>query len=199
MDPYTGGLEREGDYDGLELDGLDLTGQDAREARFLDCAVRRCVLDGVRLDHAHVVDTSFVEARADVLEAPDVQWRDVTFTDCRLGGVRAYGGELIRVTVTGGKTDYLNLRGATIRELRLVGTTIDDLDLAGATVRDLVVTESRVRRLDVTGAHLTDVDLRGADLSEIDGLTGLAGATISEEQLVALAPAMASQLGIVVR
>lgn len=199
MDPFTGALEREGDYDGLEFDGLDLTGQDARGARFLDCAVHHCVLDGVRLGGAHVVDSSFADVRADVLDAPDAQWRDVTLTDCRLGGVRAYSGELLRVTVTGGKIDYLNLRGARVRELRLVGATIDDLDLAGATVRGLTVSESRVRRLDVTGAKLTDVDLREADMSEIDGLPGLAGATISEEQLMALAPTLAAQLGILVR
>ncbi len=199
MDPYRGALEREGYYDGLELDGLDLTGQDARDARFLECALHGCVLDDVKLGGAHLVDTSLVEVRASTLDAPRAEWRDVALTDCRLGAVRAFGGELLRVTITGGKIDYLNLRDASVRELRLVGVTIGDLDLAGVRARDVVVHDCRIRRLDVTGATLGDVDLRGADLAEIDGLVGLAGATISEEQLVALAPALATQLGIVVR
>lgn len=199
MEPYRGALEREGYYDDLELDGLDLTGQDAREARFLDCALHGCVLDDVRLAGAHLVDTSLVEVRAATLDVPRAEWRDVSVTDCRLGAVRAFAGELLRVTITGGKIDYLNLRDATIRELRLVGVTIGDLDLAGARARDVVVQDCRVRRLDLTNARLTDVDLRGADLSEIDGLVGLAGATISEEQLVSLAPALAAQLGVLVR
>lgn len=199
VDLFTGDLEREGDYELLELDDRDLTGQDAREARFLSCALHHCVLDGVRLGGAHVLETSFVEVRADTLDAPDAEWRDVALTDCRLGALRAFGGDLLRVTVTGGKIDYLNLRGTTIRELRLVGTTVDDLDLAGATARDVVVQGSRVRRIDVTGAHLTEVDLRGADLSHVDGLGGLAGAVVSEEQLAALAPLLAAHLGIVVR
>lgn len=199
MEIFTGALEREGDYEGLEMDHLDLSGQDAREARFVDCALHHCTLDGVRLGGAHLVDTSFVEVRADVLDVPDAQWRDVTLTDCRLGAVRAFGGDLVRVTVVGGKVDYLNLREATIRELRIVGATVDDLDLAGATVRELVVQDSRVPRLDVTGARFADTDLRGADLSHIDGLAGLAGTTISEEQLAALAPLLAAHLGVVVR
>lgn len=199
MELFTGALEREGDYERLELDGLDLTGQDARQARFVDCAVHHCTLDAVRLGGAHLVESSFVEVRADVLDVPDAEWRDVTLTDCRLGAVRAFGGDLVRVTVVGGKIDYLNLRDATIRELRIVGATVDDLDLAGATARDVVVQDSRVRRLDLTGARLTATDLRGADLSHIDGLAGLAGATISEDQLVALAPLLAAHLGVVVR
>lgn len=199
MDLWVGNLEREGDYEQLELDGLDLTGQDAREARFVDCAVRRCVLDGVRLGGAHLVGTSFVEVRAHTLDVPDAEWRDVALTDCRLGALRAFGGDLVRVTITGGKLDYLNLRGATVRELRLVGATVDDLDLAGATARDVVLRDCRVRRVDVTGARLTDVDLRGADLSQVDGLDGLAGATVSEEQFAALAPLLAAHLGVVVR
>ena len=157
---FTGGLEREGDYEGLELDDRDLTGHDAREARFVDCAFHHCVLDGVRM-------------------APQL----------RQAGI----------TLAGGKVDYLNLRDATVRELRIVGATIDDLDLAGTTARDVVVEASRVRRLDVARARLTHVDLRGADLARVDGLDGLAGATISEEQLAALAPLLAAHLGVVVR
>lgn len=196
---FTGGLEREGDYEGLELDDRDLTGHDAREARFVDCAFHHCVLDGVRMARAHLVDVSFVGVRADTLDLADAEWRDVALTDCRLGAVRAFGGDLVRVTVTGGKIDYLNLRDATVRELRIVGATIDDLDLAGTTARDVVVEASRVRRLDVARARLTHVDLRGADLARVDGLDGLAGATISEEQLAALAPLLAAHLGVVVR
>lgn len=41
--PYDGeGLEAEGDHDGVEFADLDLVGQEARGARFMDCGLRRC-------------------------------------------------------------------------------------------------------------------------------------------------------------
>ena len=61
-----------------------------------------------------------------------------------------------------------------------------------------MIERCRIGRLDVTRARITSADLRGAELRRVDGLPGLAGATISEEQLLELAPALAAQLGIVV-
>ena len=45
---------------------------------------------------------------------------------------------------------------------------------------------------------MTGADLRGADLGGVDGLAGLAGATVSADQLADLAPLLASHLGMAV-
>jgi uncharacterized protein YjbI with pentapeptide repeats len=103
------------------------------------------------------------------------------------------------VTIEGGKIDYLNLRDTRLHEVRLTGVTIGDLDLAGARAARVTLTDCRVGRLDVTRAQLRDVDLRGADLRGIDGTAGLKGATISEQQLLDLAGALAEHLGLTVR
>ena len=55
---------------------------------------------------------------------------------------------------------------------------------------------TRIDRLDCTGAKLADVDLRGARLTDIGNIEGLRGASISIEQLLDLAPALAERLGI---
>lgn len=52
--------------------------------------------------------------------------------------------------------------------------------------------------LDLTRARLAGADLRGADLRELDGLGGLAGTTISSDQLLELAGPLAAHLGITV-
>lgn len=195
---FSGSLEPEGDYELLTFDDLDLSGQEATSSRFLDCALTRCTLDDVRLVDAHLIETTITEARGVTLEVADATWRDVTLTGCRLGVVRAHGGRLTRVTIRGGKIDYLNLRDARVDDLRLVDTTIGDLDLVGAQATRLLVESSRIDRLDVTRARLTAADIRGADLRAIDGLAGLAGTTISTDQLLALAPLLAAHLRIAV-
>ena len=45
-------------------------------------------------------------------------------------------------------------------------------------------------------SRLTDVDLRGADLDTVRGIASLKGATVSFEQLMTLAPALAEELGL---
>ena len=198
LETFPGPLEPDGDYEGLAFNDLDLAGQDGGYARFIDCTLHRCLLDGVSLDHAQLLDTSLVEVRAETLDLADVTWRDVALSECRLGAVQAYGGALTRVTIRGGKIDYLNLREARLTDVILDGCVLGDLDLIGARVTRLQILGCRIGRLDLTRAELTEVDLRGADLSRLDGVAGLAGATISTDQLLELAAALATHLRITV-
>lgn len=197
--PSAGPLEPEGDLELLEISDVDLAGQDARHARFDECLLRAVGLDGVRLDHAHLLDTRFEACHAGELHLVGATLTRVDLEGCRLGAVQAYDVEAAHLTLRGGKVDYLNLRGARLTDVLLEGCVLGELDLGGAEVRRLVVRDCRVGRLDVTRASLTDVDLRGADLAAVDGLAGLRGATISEEQLVELAPALAAHVGLTVR
>ena len=200
LDPHEGPLEPDGDFDGLVFTGVRLDGQDGSRARFLECALVGCVLDDARLDHARFIDTTLTEVRAGVLGIAGSTWQDCAWETCRLGAVEAYGTEWIRTEVRGGKIDYLNLRDAQLDDVRLVGCVVDELDLAHASVRRLTLEDCRVRRLDVTGAKLTDVDLRGlTGLEHVAGVGGLAGATITSDQLLDLAPHLAAHLGIEVR
>jgi uncharacterized protein YjbI with pentapeptide repeats len=192
-------LTPDADLDGLTLTGESLDGQDGESARILECAFEACSLDGVRLDHARVLDTALTACRAGELSMPSSTWQDGRWSDLRIGALVAYGSSWDRVRVTGGKLDFVNLRDARLTDVTFEGVTIDELDLARVTGRRVRFEECRVRRLDVTGAALTDVDLRGVSgLARLDGVTSLRGATISGDQLVELAPALAAAAGITV-
>ena len=62
-------LEPGGDYDGVVLEDLDLSGQDGAGARFLDCRLERYRLDGAVLPGG----VMGVEAKA-VMEERVVAW-----------------------------------------------------------------------------------------------------------------------------
>ena len=198
LTPFTGDLEPEGDYDGVELRGRDLTGQSADNARFLECRIVGCVLDDANLQRAQLAETVLEEVRAHTLRAIESGWRDVALTSCRLGAVTAYGSQLTRVRISGGKLDYLNLREATLTDVVLEDCTIGELDLVGAKLTRVTFEGCRVAVLDVTRAALTGVDLRGAELSGLHGLASLRGATITSGQLLDLAPALAEHLGLTI-
>ncbi len=198
LESFDGPLEPGGDYDGLHLVDLDLTGQAAPGARFIDCVLERCRLDGVRLDGARLVSTRLVEVQATALDLKGAALQDVELVGSRIGALQLFDGRLDRVRVDGGKYDDVNLRAAKVRDLTLDGCVLGMLDLSGATVNGLGTHQVRTDRLDVGSASLRRVDLRGAELRGVDGLAGLRGATVSAQQLLELSPVMAAHLGLTV-
>ncbi|MER5760898.1 pentapeptide repeat-containing protein [Streptomyces sp. NPDC002082] len=190
-------LEPDGDYDGLELVGVDLTGGDGRGARFMDCALRRCVLDETGLAKARILDSVLDGVRGVGTDLSGASLRDVELLDPRLGGVQLHGSVLERVLVRGGKIDYLNLRTARLKDVVFEGCVLVEPDFGGAVLERVEFRDCVVRGADFSGARMTEVDLREAsELGIARGVDALAGAVISPAQLFDLAPALAAQLGL---
>ncbi|MGW5401603.1 pentapeptide repeat-containing protein [Streptomyces sp. NPDC003952] len=190
-------LERDGDYDGLELVEVDLAGGDGRGARFMDCALRRCVLDETGLAKVRILDSVLDGVRGVGTDLSEASLRDVELLDARLGGVQLHGAVLERVLVRGGKIDYLNLRTARLKDVVFEECVLVEPDFGGAVLERVEFRDCELRGVDFTGARMGDVDLRGVRaLSIARGVEALAGAVISAGQLFELAPAMAAQLGV---
>ncbi|MFE6285629.1 pentapeptide repeat-containing protein [Streptomyces sp. NPDC057877] len=198
LEPWRGGgLEPDGDYDGLEFGEADLGGQDGGGARFMDCALTACALDETRLRRARILDSRVSAPRGVGTDLADATLRDVEILDARLGGTRLHGAALERVLVRGGKLDFVNLRGARLRDVVFDSCVLVEPDFGGADLERVEFLDCALRGVDFSGATLKDVDLRGAAELEIErGVERLAGAVISPGQLVELAPVLAGALGI---
>ncbi|MFD9218438.1 pentapeptide repeat-containing protein [Streptomyces sp. NPDC060064] len=196
--PYDGGgLEPDGDYDGLEFQDVDLTGQSGRGARFIDCALRGCGLDEAELLNARFVDSVLSGIRGVGTDLAGASLRDVEVTDARLGGVQLHGAVLERVLIRGGKIDYLNLRKGRLKDVVFEGCVLSEPDFGGAQLERVEFRDCVLRRADFSAAQLKDVDLRTvAELDIARGVDRLAGAVISPAQLLDLAPAFAAQIGV---
>ncbi|WP_243740708.1 pentapeptide repeat-containing protein [Streptomyces sp. 8K308] len=192
-----GGLEPEGDYDALEFADLDLTGAEAPSATFLECALRRCVLNEANLRHARLLDGVLDAPRGVGTLLADAQLRDLEITDARLGGVQLSGATLTRVRVRGGKIDYLNLRQAKLVDVAFEGCVLVEPDFGGARLERVSFEGCELRGADLTAAELRDVDLRGTTLLDLTrGIDRLRGAVITPSQLLDLAPRLAAELGL---
>ncbi|MER6674506.1 pentapeptide repeat-containing protein [Streptomyces sp. NPDC000983] len=198
LEPHTDGeLEPDGDYDGVEFREADLAGQDGGGARFLDCALTSCALDGTRLTRARFLDSVLTAPRGVGTELAEATLRDVEVRDARLGGVQLHGSVLERVLISGGKIDYLNLRGARVRDVVFENCVLVEPDFGGAVLERVAFPGSVLKGAELTGATLKDVDLREAASLEIThGVDRLAGAVIGTGQLLDLAPVLAAALGI---
>ncbi|WP_217211110.1 pentapeptide repeat-containing protein [Streptomyces sp. AC550_RSS872] len=198
LEPFRdGGLEPDGDYDGLEFREEDLTGQDGAGARFMDCALTGCALDETRLHHARILDSVLTGLRGVGTDLAESTLRDVELVDARLGGVQLHGAVLERVVIRGGKIDYLNLRKAKLKDVVFEGCVLVEPDFGGARLERVEFVDCALKGVDLTGVTLAEVDLRGAaELDIARGVDRLSGAVISSGQLLDLAPVLAAQLGI---
>jgi uncharacterized protein YjbI with pentapeptide repeats len=192
-------LATHGDYDAVSFTDLDLSAQNANNARFLDCAIVRCRADGLQLRRARVVETVMSDLQAATLDLAGSSWRDSLVTGGRIGAVAASSATLMRVRFRGVKLDFLNLRGATLRDVVFENCVLGELDASDATLTDVDFSGSRVDTLAVRNSTLTRVDLSAATLQTVSGLDHLRGAIVSAPQLIDLAPLLAEHLGIVVR
>ncbi len=198
LEPFDGGLQPRGDHDGRVALRSDLSGQDGRGSLFTECLFDGTLLHDTHLDATRFVDCRFSGVQATALQLARSAFTDVVVTESRLGGVVAYEVVWQRVTITGGKLDFVNLRGSKLSDVTITGAALGEIDLGGATVKGLRFVDCRIDQLTVPGAKLADVDISGSAVTTVVGLDSLRGTTISEAQLHGLAAALAAHLGIVV-
>ncbi len=177
---------------GLRFDRMTWTGRRRLGSALVsDLVVRDWTARG-----ASVVDSVLEEVDVVGLSAAESGWWKVEVRQSRIGSAELYDSVLRNVHFVRCKLGYLNLRGAGLTDVAFTDCIIEDLDLMRATASRVSFPGTRIARLEVSGSKLTDVDLRGARLAGIGSLDGLRGATITIEQLLEIAPALAAGLGI---
>ena len=119
--------------------------------------------------------------------------------DCRVSS-----GDLSRTVIrsvlfAGSRLDDVNVRHA-----RLEAVEFDDCNLVGSDFMGATLTDVGFGGSDLSGAEFSQsaverVDLRGARVDGLRGVRALSGATVSPDQLVTLAPTLATAVGLVVQ
>jgi uncharacterized protein YjbI with pentapeptide repeats len=189
-------LEPHGDYDGVLLDAIDLTGHRPRDVRITRSRLRRCMLDGADLSAALLAECELDRIEAASLDLVGATMRDVEVSSSRIGGLRAYDADVTRMVVRGCRLGYVNLRGATLVDVVFDKCSIGDLDVGDATLQRVRLSACTIERLSCPHATMTDVDLTGVDVGSVSDPAQLRGATISTAQLAVFAPELAAHLGI---
>jgi uncharacterized protein YjbI with pentapeptide repeats len=145
---------------------------------------------------ASIVDSVLERVDVVALSAVESGWWNAEVRQSRFGSAELYGSVLRNVDFVRCKLGYVNLRGASLTDVAFTDCIIEDLDLMRASATRVAFSGTRIARLELSGSKLEDVDLRGARLADIGSLEGLRGATITLEQLLEIAPALAESLGI---
>jgi uncharacterized protein YjbI with pentapeptide repeats len=192
-------LETGRDYDAILFADRDFTGQDASDARFLECRLERCCLEGLSMRRARVVDCLLAEVYGASVDLSDSVWRDSQVTGGRLGAMTLAGATWTGIRLRGIKLGFVNVAGARLEDVVFEECEIGGLDARSARLRSVAFVDCALQELNVAGATLSKVDLSGAKLKALVGVESLRGAIVSHEQLLDLAPLLAAQLGVKVR
>lgn len=175
-------------------DEASAIGASISDSRLVQLPGQRLAARRVRLTEVEVTDPGTI-----TWDAPRSEWRGVVVTGGSIGVLDASGARWNNVVLRGVRIGYLNLREATVSDVQLVGCRIGTLDLAGANVTRTALQDCLVEDLDLHNRKGEHLDLRGLDmvrLNRLDGVDGLTGAVITDDQAHRLGPILAQALRI---
>lgn len=180
----------------LRLAEADLSGAGLSAISLLSCRFSEVFADDTDLTAARLVDCRLERLSSTYLHSPRSTWRAVELTGSRIGAWEIYDADLESVLIEDCRLGFANLAGTTLRDILIRSTRIDELDLSGIEAERVRFEDCRAGTLRLRGGSLSDVDLRGLEMRVVSGVSSLAGATISGEQLTELAPLLAQHLGL---
>lgn len=143
-----------------------------------------CVIESCNLTAGHFAEAS---------------WHVVNLINTRASGMQLQNSLLKHVIFKNCKLDVVNLRFAKLENVVFESCVVTDLDLYKSQLKNVQFIDCDLIGLEFSEAHLQNVDLTRSRLVSIKGLRGLKGATISSEQLMQLAPALAQEIGLLVQ
>ena len=171
---------------------------------------------GAKAEHVVLTDVQLQSVDAQGAALPRLAVRDALFADCDLSNARLLGASLVWVDLRGCRATGLDVTESTLRHVtfhdckidlslfrftrtesvRFVDCILTGADFSGAALGGAVLEGCDLTGADLSFANLEHADLRTTRLESLRGAGSLRGATIDPSQLVTLAPALASELGI---
>ncbi|HSX05749.1 MAG TPA: pentapeptide repeat-containing protein [Candidatus Saccharimonadales bacterium] len=185
----------------LELDGLlvrDANFTDARRISIDGSKLVGVVMAGAVLDKFECSDTELTKLEAAGVQAYKANFLRVTMADCRLTGAELAEATFEDCVFKNVKFDEAGFRFAHFTRVRFENCMLRAADFSNAQLKQVVFTGCDLEMTSFMSANCKAVDVTGEDLAQVKGILGLKGATVSTEQLILLAPLLATELGFVI-
>jgi uncharacterized protein YjbI with pentapeptide repeats len=187
-----------GDLEDVRLQNIDATNCHATSLEISGVALEKIVLTAAQFERINARDLKTLKCDLSSAVMNSGAINRAAFDGCRMTGCDFNKTQLHDVTFTGCKLDMANLRFADLRRVRFVDCTLNETDFLGATLHDVSFQSCLLEKTVFDQAKCKQVDLRSSQLLEVSGWHSLKGATIDDLQLVAVAPYLACELGIIV-
>jgi uncharacterized protein YjbI with pentapeptide repeats len=169
--------------------------------------------ENMSIDESILERVQFVQAKLEKLGLSDVRLQG-----CDLSAAKCADGSWLRVHVKGGrlvgidlsnttlkdiifedcKLDLANFRSSKLTRVQFIGCHLQETDFQMATLTNVAFTSSELKKVAFSRATLNRVDARTSQLFDIRGWDSLKGLTLDASQLMAIAPELANELGLLI-
>lgn len=193
FDPWDGLVGSDIELDGVSIKRVDFVGSSKLS---IDASkVESAVATSMTLDRCDVADTSLVKFDGAGMRTYKSSFLRTTLTDSRLTGAEFAEAQFMDCTFHNVKLDEVGFRYASFKRVRFEDCVLRQADFSNAKLQHVVFTGCDLEGTTFGSASCTSVDITGEDLAATRGIIGLKGATISQIQLIQIAPLLAAELG----
>jgi uncharacterized protein YjbI with pentapeptide repeats len=184
----------------LELAEVVIHDEDFSSAERLEadgCTFKNITLTA-RLEKVRITDSIMTRMEAAGLYAGEGVWLRAEVRDSRFTGADLGASFFEDCLFKGVKFDGIGFRFAKFKRVTFVECVLRKADFSSAQLTHVTFVDCNFEETNFDAAVCKLVDLRGENLSNIKGVLGLKGATISNEQLIQLAPLLAAELNFTI-
>lgn len=192
-------FDEDDDLEELHVADSQSPGLETSGATIRDSLIEKSDLSATDMKRFDVHNCKIVGTNLTGSKFAESSWRTIAITGCRASGVQFQNSTLSDVRFVDSKLDLANFRFATMKNVIFENCILDDVDFNDAALKNIEFISCRLNKVSFTGAKMSGVDLSQSTLEEVRGIGSLRGATISEDQLVQLAPYFAAEAGLKIR
>ncbi len=175
------------------VESIDFAGVERLEID--DCVIENCSLAAVRLNTLEVTDARFKRLEGAGIRTRKTELLRVQLLDTRLTGSDFPEASFEDCVFHNVKLDDVGFRFARFKRVRFENCMLARTDFSHASFLHVSFVDCDLNETNFQGASCNSVDLGTEDLTACKGILGLKGARISDEQLIQIAPLLASELG----
>jgi len=169
---YKDGNPIEGDFTGINLDGVHLSGLQAQGATLIgisfaganlsEAEFGEAQLDDCNFQGANLTNANFDGAQLTQANLSNAQAEGASFKSAELVEANLQEANLTKADLSGAECGQVNLRGAILTE-----AICDEADFGGAVLERVSALRSSWIEARLSGVHAEAIDLRDADLSNL--------------------------------
>lgn len=183
---------------GLSSKNQEIISQALPAAHIAESSFEKLIATGADLEKLALEDVIIARSDLTAVSASESSWRRIKITETRCSGIKLQNSTLKDLTIDGCKLDISNFRYSKLKNVTFIDCSLDEADFYMANLENVRFENCTFKQAEFSGATCKAVDFRTSDITLIRGLDSLAHATISSEQLMAIAPALASRFQIIV-
>jgi uncharacterized protein YjbI with pentapeptide repeats len=185
------------------LEQISLAGADAGGLRAKNLGIDEATLEKVLLTEAKLERLSLSDAELKACDLSAASCSESSLIRVHVIGGRMTGIDLSRSTIKdvifeGCKLDLANFRFTKLTRVQFIDCMMTETDFQAAELNEVEFQNSHLEKVEFGQCRIKGVDARTSQLFDIRGWQSLKGLKIDSTQLVAIAPQLAAELGLII-